>query len=79
VKLKDRTAVVTGAGTGMGRATAELLAREGASVVVNYSRSKAEAEEAVSGIRAGGGTAIAIAADVSKNDDAVRLMETAVR
>jgi len=78
VRLKDRTAVVTGAGTGMGRATAELLAREGASVVVNYSRSKDAAEETVSGIRARGGTAVAIAADVSQNDAAVRLMETAV-
>lgn len=79
MRLTDRCAVVTGAGTGMGRATSERLASEGARVVVNYSRSKNEAEETVAGIRAGGGTAVAVAADVSKNDDAQRLMETAAR
>ncbi len=62
----------------MGRATAELLAREGAKVVVNYSRSKEHTEETVAAIRAGGGTAIAVAGDVSNNDDAVRLIATCI-
>jgi 3-oxoacyl-[acyl-carrier protein] reductase len=79
VRLKDRTTVVTGAGTGMSRAIAELLASEGVRVVVNYRRSKAEAEETVAGIRALGGTSVAIAGDVSNNDDAQRLVETATR
>jgi len=69
MKLQDRVALVTGAGTGMGRAIAELFAREGAKVAVNYSQSRDAAEEVVAGIRAAGGTALAIAADVSKESD----------
>jgi 3-oxoacyl-[acyl-carrier protein] reductase len=65
MKLQDRVAVVTGAGTGIGRAIAETFAREGAKVAVNYSRSQEAAEEVVAGIRAAGGTALAIGADVS--------------
>src|SRR5579864_1503536 len=66
MKLQDRVALVTGAGTGIGRAIAETLAREGAKVGVNYSRSREAAEEVVAGIRAAGGTAVAIGADVSE-------------
>ncbi len=77
--LKDRVAVVTGAGTGMGRAIAELFAAEGARVVVNYSRSKDAAEEVATAIREAGGTAIAICADVSKQAAAKELMTTAAR
>src|SRR5580658_4109430 len=65
MKLQDRVALVTGAGTGMGRAIAELFAREGAKVAVNYSKSREAAEEVVAGIQAAGGTAIAIGADIS--------------
>ena len=64
---------MTGGGTGMGRAIAELFAREGAKVAVNYSRSREEAEEVVAAICAAGGTAMAIGADVS-NDSEVRAM-----
>lgn len=73
MKLKNRVALITGAGTGMGRAIAELFAREGARVVVNYAHSREAAEEVVSGIQTAGGAAIAIGADVSK-DAAVRGM-----
>jgi 3-oxoacyl-[acyl-carrier protein] reductase len=79
VRLKERVAIVTGGGTGMGRATAELLAREGANVIVNYRKSRGGAEETVEGIRARGGTALAVAADVTDSGDAARLVETAVR
>ena len=50
----------------MGRAIAELFAREGAKVAVNYSKSREAADEVVAGIRAAGGTAITIGADVSQ-------------
>ncbi len=66
-------AIITGGGTGVGAATAELLAARGDSVVVNYSRSKADAESTVDAIRSRGGSAIAIQADVA-DDAAVRAM-----
>ena len=79
MKLKDRVAVVTGAGTGMGRAIAELFAEQGARVVVNYSQSRDAAEEKVAGIRARGGTAFAMQADVSKRDQAEALIAATER
>jgi len=79
MNLKDRVVVVTGAGTGIGRAVAEHFAKAGARVVVNYRESREAAEEVVSGIQAAGGTAVAIAADVSKQSGAKELMEEAVR
>ncbi|MGB8593199.1 MAG: SDR family NAD(P)-dependent oxidoreductase, partial [Candidatus Acidiferrales bacterium] len=72
-KLHDRVALITGAGTGIGRAIALLFAREGARVAVNYNQSRDAAEEVVSQIRAAGGKAISVAADVTK-DAGVRAM-----
>lgn len=73
MKLQDRAALVTGAGTGIGRAIAETFAREGARVAVNYSRSRQAAEELVAAILASGGAAIAVQANVA-NDAQVRAM-----
>ena len=71
-------AVVTGASRGIGRATAERLARDGASVVVNYAKSAAEALDVVEAITARGGTARAIAADVARGDEVIRLFRETV-
>jgi 3-oxoacyl-[acyl-carrier protein] reductase len=75
MQLDGRVALVTGGGTGIGRAASLLLAREGASVAVNYSRSEAEAEETAAEIRRAGGRAMAVQADVA----AVEAVEGMVR
>ncbi len=65
MKCENKVAIVTGsAGQGMGRSIALTLAREGASVVVNYRTSKEAAITIVEAIRAQGGKAIAVAADI---------------
>src|SRR6202051_3123055 len=62
--LQDKTALVTGASRGIGRATAAALARAGAHVLVHYGHSAQEAESLVSEIQAKGGRANAISADL---------------
>src|SRR5687767_8336236 len=66
--LQGKAAIVTGGGTGVGRATALSLARGGCSVLVNYSRSRDEAEQTAADIAALGVKGVAVQADVS--DDA---------
>lgn len=65
LSLEGRTALVTGAASGIGRATALLLAKQGASVVVNHWGRGPEAQSVVDQIVAGGGTAWPMQADVS--------------
>ncbi|WP_425807233.1 3-oxoacyl-[acyl-carrier-protein] reductase [Desulfitobacterium sp. Sab5] len=76
--LKNRVAVVTGAGRGIGRAIALELARAGAQVVVNFAGHADQAEKTVNMIRDLGGEAIAAQADVSQAEDVERLIKTAV-
>src|ERR1700751_1790540 len=68
--LQGKTALVTGASRGIGRATAAALARAGAHVLVHYGRSAQEAESLVSEIEAKGGRADAISADLGTPDGA---------
>ncbi|MCU0680918.1 MAG: 3-oxoacyl-ACP reductase FabG [Polyangiaceae bacterium] len=63
--LSGKVALVTGASRGIGRATAEALARQGAHVVVNYARGEAQAAEVVAGITERGGKAEALGFDVA--------------
>lgn len=75
--LAEKVAIVTGASSGIGRATARLFAREGARVVVS-GRRQAELDALVSEIEALGGHAIAVAGDIKREDLAKALVETAV-
>jgi 3-oxoacyl-[acyl-carrier protein] reductase len=78
-KLDGKVAVVTGASKGIGAAIAKALAKNGASVVVNYASSREGADAVVEAIAAAGGRALAVKADVSKTAEAEALVEAAVR
>ena len=71
--LQGKTALVTGASRGIGRATASALADAGAHVLVHYGRSEQDAESLVAGIRSHGGRADAIRADLGTPDGATLL------
>jgi 3-oxoacyl-[acyl-carrier protein] reductase len=73
-----RIAVVTGSSRGLGRAIALKLARLGAGVVVNYQKNAAAAEEVAAEIKASGGQALTVQADVSKAEDVERLIRQTV-
>lgn len=72
-KLSGKTALVTGASRGMGRASALALARMGAQVLIHYSTGMKEAEAVVAEIRKAGGRADAVAADLSAPDGSHKL------
>lgn len=70
-RLKQQTAIVTGASSGIGRACVVEMAREGANVVVNYAvaATRADAEDVLAEIKSFGGTAVAIQCDVSQENE----------
>lgn len=78
MELKNKVTLVTGGGTGIGRAVSLELSRRGAIIAVNYSRSEAEAQETVQLIVHQGGQAIAVQADVSKDQEVSHMVDTIV-
>jgi 3-oxoacyl-[acyl-carrier protein] reductase len=77
--LNGQVAIVTGSSDGIGRAIAERLAQDGATVVVNYGKSADKAKQVVAGIEAKGGKALAVQADMSKVGDVGRLVKDTVK
>ena len=79
MRLKDKKAIVTGAGRGIGRAVALAFAREGADVVVNYQSNDAAAKETVEAIQALGRKAIPVKTDVSNYGDVKAMVDRALK
>ena len=75
MRLEGKTAIVTGAGTGIGQAIALAFAKEGASVVVDYVGNASVAEETLNKISAMGGKSLGVAADVSNPDQVNGLIQ----
>jgi len=78
MKLDNKVAIITGAATGIGQAIAITMAREGASVVVDYVGKPGTADDTIHQIESAGGKALAVEADVSQPDQVANLIGSAV-
>lgn len=76
--LNGKVALVTGASKGIGAATAFELAKNGTAVIVNYHSNASAADKVVADIKAGGGQAISVRADVSQEHEVVRLFDEGI-
>jgi 3-oxoacyl-[acyl-carrier protein] reductase len=74
-RLEGRVALVTGASRGIGKATAEIFAREGAAVVVNYAAREEDARQVVDAIVSAGGQAVAVQANVASRTEVEAMAE----
>ncbi|MDQ6931493.1 MAG: SDR family oxidoreductase [Candidatus Eremiobacteraeota bacterium] len=79
MQLSDKVAIVTGAATGIGKAISLAFAREGARIVIDYVGDEAPASALVDEILNFGGKALAVCADVSKEEEVAELCEQAAR
>ena len=79
MRLKDKIAIVTGGGRGMGAAYCVAMAREGAKVIVNYVGNAKAAEAVVNRIRKDGGEAVAFQADVGKKSEVQKMVDFTVQ
>src|SRR5260221_6471346 len=70
-------AIVTGSASGLGAATAAMLAKGGARIVINYSSSQKEAEQTADLCRAAGGEAVVVQGDVSRDEDCRKIVAAA--
>ena len=77
--LEGKTALITGAATGIGRAVALKFAQHGANIVINYSKSAAEAEETLHEVEKRGVRGLVCRADVSRDDQVRRMVEETLR
>lgn len=75
MELKDKVALITGGGTGLGKEIALMVAREGCHLALNYSRSAAETEEAAAACRDAGVRCITIQGDISRAADVAAMVE----
>ena len=78
MKLRGKTAIVTGGGRDIGAAVAKKLASEGANVAINYFASSAGAEATVADIQAEGGNAFAMQGDLTNADDVKAFVDRTV-
>jgi glucose 1-dehydrogenase len=79
MRLEGKVAIVTGSATGIGMACAQAMAREGACVTIDYVGNPASAQSMVDGIKQAGGRALAVEADISKQDQVQHLVDETVR
>src|SRR5215203_3079080 len=78
MEIEGKVAIVTGSATGMGRATALMLAERGCNVVVNYTRSQPEAEETAAAVEQAGAQALLVRADVSRDAECGEMVRQTV-
>lgn len=76
--LNNKSVLITGASRGIGRAIALYFAKNGAKVAVNYSGSEAKANEVVEEIKANGGTAFSIKADISNSEEVTNMVKSVI-
>lgn len=76
--LEGRSIVVTGGNSGIGKAIVIAMAREGASVVIDYVAHEDATDQLIAEVEQAGGTAVGVEADITKSDDLHRMMQTAI-